>query len=122
MKTNIKSLFLLPVLIAALGLMPASRVAAQTFTTLHSFAISDGAVPYAGLMLSGNKLYGTTAFGLNPDDGSLEWNGGVFAVNTDGTGFTKLHGLGGDSLTLALLISSGNTLYGTTALGGAIAR
>src|SRR6266853_1327074 len=85
MKTNIKSLFLLPVLIAALGLMPASRVAAQTFTTVHSFAISDGAVPYAGLMLSGNKLYGTTALSGSSDAGT------VFAMKSDGTGFTNLY-------------------------------
>jgi uncharacterized repeat protein (TIGR03803 family) len=65
------------------------------FTTLHSFTVgtgddvyttnSDGANPYAGLILSGNTLYGTaTAGGLNG-------NGTVFAVNTDGTGFTNLH-------------------------------
>jgi len=35
MKT--KNLFVLPALIAVLNLLPAGRVTAQTFTTLHSF-------------------------------------------------------------------------------------
>jgi uncharacterized repeat protein (TIGR03803 family) len=44
----------------------------------------------------------------------------VFAVNTDGTGFTVLHtfnGLDGSDPQSALLLS-GNTLYGTTVGGG----
>jgi uncharacterized repeat protein (TIGR03803 family) len=96
MKTRLKNLFLLPALIAGLGLIPAGRVTAQTLTALHSFTAvadnssgyqtnSDGAYPYAGLILSGNTLYGTAASGGSSD------NGTVFAVNTDGTGFTTLH-------------------------------
>src|SRR6266853_1211137 len=83
MKT--KNLFLLAALIAGLGLIPAGRVTAQSFTTLHSFSGSDGANPYAGLISSGNTLYGTAAFGGSSD------NGTVFAVNTDGSGFTTLY-------------------------------
>jgi hypothetical protein len=46
MKARIKNLFLLPVLIAALGLIPAGRVTAQTFTNLHNFTFgSDGVAP-----------------------------------------------------------------------------
>jgi uncharacterized repeat protein (TIGR03803 family) len=93
---------------------------AQTFTTLHSFPnITDGAQPYAGLILSGNTLYGTTIYG------GLEGVGGtVFALTTNGTGFTTLHGFGvTDSANDGLqpydsLILSGNTLYGTTMYGG----
>jgi uncharacterized repeat protein (TIGR03803 family) len=66
------------------------------------------------LILSGNTLYGTTSRG-----GS--WNAGtVFAVNTDGTGFTTLHSLtnGSDGANpQAGLILSGNTLYGTAYWG-----
>src|SRR6266446_6596794 len=40
--TWLKNLFLLPALIAVLNFMPAGRVTAQTFTTLHSFT-GDGA-------------------------------------------------------------------------------
>ena len=78
MKTYIKNLFLLPALIAALGLTLTGRATAQTFTTLHSFAAggynsanpygnpytnSDGANPYDRLILSGNTLYGTASGG-----------------------------------------------------------
>src|SRR5450756_1849280 len=91
MKTFIKNLFLLPALIAGLGLIPVGRATAQTFTTLHSFTLlnnstnSDGANPYAGLILSGNNLYGTAY------QGGSSGNGTVFAVHTNGTGFTNLH-------------------------------
>ena len=46
---------------------------------------SDGAIPEAGLILSGNTLYGTTYWG------GTNGNGTVFAVNTNGTGFTTLY-------------------------------
>src|SRR5437764_998013 len=83
-------LFLLPALIAGLGLMPANRLMAQTFTVLHTFTSAsgpnatnnDGANPTASLVLSGSTLYGTATYG-----GSSGW-GTVFAVNSDGTGFT----------------------------------
>jgi uncharacterized repeat protein (TIGR03803 family) len=103
------------------------------FTTLHSFTAtspflnpygtlsppytnSDGAFPVAGLVLSGNTLYGTTSFG-----GSSGW-GTVFAINTNGTGFTTLHiftgGSDGAYPYTGTLILSGSTLYGTTTWGG----
>src|SRR5207237_1102571 len=122
-------LFLLPALIAGLGLILAGRIMAQTFRTLYSFTgldtnhfNSDGAYPYAGLILSGNTLYGTAT------GGGSSGNGTVFAVNTDGTGFTNLHsftardpGTGPNSdgaNPLVGLILSGNSLYGREARGG----
>src|SRR5208282_3109462 len=85
------------------------------FTTLYSFTNgSDGASPYGGLILSGNTLYGTAVHGGGSGFGT------VFAVNTNGTGFTTLYnftnGIDG-SEPEAPLILSGNTLFGT-ALGG----
>lgn len=82
--------------------------------TAHSYSSYtniDGGEPAAGLMLSGNTLYGTTYYG-----GS--WGvGTVFAINTDGSSFTNLHSFGtgsdGDH-PLGVLVMSGNTLYGTT--------
>jgi hypothetical protein len=66
MTTHIKNLFPLSVLLAGFVLILAAPVTAQTFTNLFSFTDgSDGAFPYAGLMLSGNTLYGTA-----PDGGS----------------------------------------------------
>ncbi|MBI3852990.1 MAG: hypothetical protein HY298_22280, partial [Verrucomicrobia bacterium] len=130
MKT--KNLFLLPALIAVINLIPAGRVTAQSFTTLYSFTAtadpyytnSDGGGPWAGLItnLSGNTLYGTAL------SGGSSGNGTVFAVNTDGTGFTNLHSFtarSGPNSTnsdganpWAGLVLSGNTLYGTAYIGG----
>src|SRR6266478_1956207 len=107
---------LLPALTVALGLVMTSQVTAQTFTKLYGFTGgNDGSAPYAGLILSSNTLYGTTAFG------GSSGNGTVFAVNTDGSGFTNLYGFtdGDDGgIPTASLILSGNTLYGTTTAGG----
>jgi uncharacterized repeat protein (TIGR03803 family) len=94
------------------------------FTNLYSFTglstgLSEGAYPQAGLILSGNTLYGTT-------DGEGFLNGApvagtIFAINTDGTGFTNLYTFGGindGGNPEASLVLSGNTLYGTTLTGG----
>src|SRR5882724_9204174 len=107
---------LLPALTVALGLVMTSQVTAQTFTNLYGFTGgNDGGAPYAGLILSGNTLYGTTTAG-----GSSS-NGTVFAVNTDGSGFTTLYSFtrGSDGANpYASLILSSNTLYGTASGGG----
>jgi uncharacterized repeat protein (TIGR03803 family) len=106
------------------------------FTTLHAFKAtgadssgfytnSDGACPYGALVLSGNTLYGSAYSGCSSG------NGTVFAVNTDGTGFTNLHcftasrtnssgfctNSDGASL-FGTLMLSGNTLYGVAQSGG----
>jgi uncharacterized repeat protein (TIGR03803 family) len=110
--------------IAGLYLIPAGGAAAQTFTTLYAFSPfvssvinGDGADPYAQLILSNGVLYGTT------ETGGLYGDGTVFAINTDGTGFTNLHSFRFDSLyegagPNSRLLLSGNTLYGTTEGGG----
>src|SRR6516164_3503317 len=107
-------LILFTALIASLSLIPAGPVAAQTFTTLHSFTGSDGANPQAGLIVSGNTLYGTARSGGSSREGT------VFSVNTDGTSFMTLHNFAFSNGTLpfAGLILSGNTLYGTAVEGG----
>ncbi len=131
MKTSPKNRFLLPALAAGFVLILAGPATAQTFTTLHSFTQistssygvytnSDGAEPYAGLILSGNTLYGTAR------TGGTSGNGTVFAVNTDGTGFTTLYSFtalnnntnSDGAQPFEGLILSGNTLYGTAGDGG----
>src|SRR5438477_12535127 len=98
MKTKNQSV--LHALVVVLGLILAGRMTAQTFTTLHNFTPlipsftnsdgtirhtnSDGSHSHADLILSGT-LYGTA------QDGGSSGSGTVFAVNTDGTGFTDLH-------------------------------
>ena len=119
-------------LLAGLGLILAGRTPAQTFTNLHSFSAtfspnftnSDGASPLGSLVFAGNTLYGTAPYG------GTNGNGTIFAVNTNGTGFTNLHSFTAISGThytnsdgynpQAGLILSGNTLYGTAQDGGTI--
>src|SRR6266702_2065076 len=81
-------LFLLPVLIAGLGFIPAGRVAAQTFTTMHSFTGGSDGTFGGGLIVSGNILYGTT-------DRGGSGNGSIFAISTGGTAFTNLYSFSG---------------------------
>ena len=120
------------------GTVFAVRTDGTGFTNLHSFTAtstnsflggytnSDGARPFAALVLSDNTLYGTTKSGGNSG------NGTVFALNTNGTGFTNLHSFTATTANafvgpypntdgvgpIAGLILSGNTLYGTTPYGG----
>jgi uncharacterized repeat protein (TIGR03803 family) len=100
------------------------------YTNLHHFAAgtlfpktnSNGALPQAGLVISGNRLYGTTT------TGGASANGTLFALNTDGTGFAVLYhfsGMSGDPGTNsggatphAALVLSGDTLYGSALNGG----
>jgi uncharacterized repeat protein (TIGR03803 family) len=119
-KTCAKNSFLLSTLITVLGFILAGRVMAQTFAVLHSFTDAsdpyftnrDGTFPSAGLLLSGNILYGTAS------SGGGSGNGTVFGVSTDGKGFTNLHSFNGVSdgnYPQAGLILLDNTLFGTTA-------
>jgi uncharacterized repeat protein (TIGR03803 family) len=95
------------------------------FTNLYHFTgAGDGAGPFGSLVLRGNTLYGTT------QDGGRWGNGTIFAIKTDGTGFTTLYSF--TALTahspfpinsdgahpVAGLTLSGNALYGTATGGG----
>ncbi len=107
------------------GVVFAVNTDGMGFTNLHNFTPtvqnssgvltnSDGANPYGGLVLSGNTLYGATG------DGGSFGAGTVFAIHTDGTGFTNLYNFnatndGGGSKSMIL---AGNTLYGTAQSGG----
>ncbi len=90
----------------------------HTFSETPFYTNSDGASPSAGLVLSGNTLYGTANAG--GPFGFPYGNGTVFAVNTDGTAFQTLHAFtgGNDGANPpGGLVLSGNTLYGTTSPG-----
>jgi rhamnogalacturonan endolyase len=82
------------------------------YTVLWNFSGgSDGGNPFAGLLLSGNTLYGTAY------NGGSSGYGVIFAVNTDGSGFSNLYSFTGGldcGNPAAGLILSGSTLYGTT--------
>lgn len=109
MKSSWRRFFL-----AAAWLLAVTRSEAVSFTNIYQFNGPDGAVPYSGVVLSGNVLYGTTVQGGSNNVGT------VFRVNLDGTDFTNLHQFNGNdgSSPQSDLILSGGTLYGTTLLGG----
>src|SRR5437868_6145597 len=67
-------------------LMLGAGLHAQQLTTLHSFAAGEeGGNPYGGLTLFSNVLFGTASLANSSGLGA------VFALNTNGTGFTLLH-------------------------------
>jgi uncharacterized repeat protein (TIGR03803 family) len=89
------------------------------YTNLYSFQRGGGAnttganlYDFAGLVLAGKVLYGTTSVSGSGGQGT------VFQMNTDGTGFTVLHSFqytdGGQPLAVLL---SGGTLYGAAVVG-----
>jgi len=102
------------------------------FSVLHSFTASttnssgtltnyDGANP-CGLILAKNTLYGTAG-------GGIGGSGVVFALTTDGTGFTNLHSFTEGPCYSYItnsdganpnggLVLSGDTLYGSASSGG----
>jgi uncharacterized repeat protein (TIGR03803 family) len=92
-----------------------------TFKTIHNFDGTDGANPYANLMLATDgNLYGTTGFGGN--NGSQA--GTIFKITPSGT-FTSVYNfcsqtfcLDGANSRTPLFQSTNGTLYGTTGQGG----
>jgi uncharacterized repeat protein (TIGR03803 family) len=98
------------------GTVFAVNINGSNYMILHSFSDSDGAEPEAALVLSGKTLYGTTLVGGR----NAFYSGTVFALNTDGSGFTTLYNFtnGVDGYGPNGLVLSGNTLYGTTQRGG----
>lgn len=123
-ETRVRRLTLVPALIVSLGLLSVGAVKAQPFNILHTFTATssaggtnaDGATPAAGLFLSGNILYGATT------SGGTNGIGTVFAINTDGTGFTNLYNASNFgsfvSSPSSPLVRSGGNLYGLSLLGG----
>src|SRR5256885_3204049 len=82
-RTHSDKLLLLSLATAGLGLILPGPLTAQTFTTMHSFYLygGDGANPYAGVVLSGDTMYGTTLYG------GSSGNGAAFKGSINGTGF-----------------------------------
>ena len=74
--------------LVTLCLLNTSPAAGQSFVNLHNFTpftTVDGASPNGGMAQGGNTLYGVTAAG-----GSA-YNGTVFKINTDGSGYAVLY-------------------------------
>jgi uncharacterized repeat protein (TIGR03803 family) len=86
-----------------------------TFTTLHSFDMTDGGYPQPGLVQgTDGNLYGTTYFG------GANGAGTVFKITPSGT-LTTLHSFdftGGGNPIAGLVQDTNGTFYGTTEFGG----
>jgi uncharacterized repeat protein (TIGR03803 family) len=88
------------------------------FTVLrYFFSATDGALPLAGLVQGADsRLYGTTS------EGGANGAGAIFAIATDGTGFTVLRPLAssvfGATPLAGLIQGTDGRLYGTTSTGG----
>ena len=91
-----------------------------TETVLHSFDVTDGLRPWAGLIMdTGGNLYSTTSQGGTGSGGT------VFELSNSGSGWTEtvLHNLdyfGGDgwSPQAGVIRDSAGNFYGTTYYGG----
>lgn len=106
-----KSFFLF---VLFLGQLPA--MTQQVTTTIHGFLGTDGSYP-CSLAVSGNRIYGAAEYGVN-SIASGSGYGGIFAVNTDGSGFTNLIKFSNywgatNGANPTSIVLSGNTLYGT---------
>ncbi len=82
------------------------------YTDLIDFNGAQGALPYYALTISGNVMYGTTAFG------GANGAGCIFSVNTDGSNYQDIHDFtgspadGGNPFCSLILLNG--VLYGTT--------
>ncbi len=89
-------------------------------TLLHSFvAGTDGSMPWSDLVQSGTTLYGTTAHGGSPGDGTL------FSYDVQTNTYKILHGFTGSSNgsePYGGIVQSGSTLYGLALGGGSSGR
>ena len=102
------------------GMVFRMNVDGSGYTNLHEFAfsISDGAYPFGSMTLSDNMLYGATY------TGGASFDGVVFRMNVDGSGYTNLHEFAGGSGDgthpyYGSLTLSSNTFYDMTPAGGA---
>jgi uncharacterized repeat protein (TIGR03803 family) len=96
------------------------------FRLLHSFDGLQGALPWGGMVLGGDTLYGSVrANGIVETNGYVSdvGNGVVFKLNTNGTDYALLHDFSGSTISQPSgdLSLFGNILYGAT-MSGAIYR
>jgi uncharacterized repeat protein (TIGR03803 family) len=100
------------------GIIFSVKTNGTAFTNLYNFTGGpDGANPYAGVVLSGNMLFGSSTYGGIATNG----NGSVFSFSTGDRAFGTLYTFsdGVDGFTpQAAVVLAGGVLYGTTTYGG----
>ncbi len=93
-----------------------------TFSVVHSFNLTDGDAPYAGLLQAPNgNFYGTTSEGITVGHGCSVGCGTVFEITPAGA-VTTLHvfqGPDGYFPEAPLIRGADSNFYGTTSNGGA---
>lgn len=90
------------------------------FTNFHNFNTAGGYAPQGGITFSSNLLYGAANGGYDSSKVN-SGSGTIFAIGTNGMGFTNLYTFSGGSdggKPQGHLELFGNTLYGTTQEGG----
>lgn len=90
-----------------------SLLAQNGFFTVHNFGTNNGNIsgsPYAGVVVSGGTIFGTTESG----------SGRVFECNTDGSGFTNLYTFGGQANPVAGVVLNNGLLFGATENPGVV--
>jgi uncharacterized repeat protein (TIGR03803 family) len=93
----------------------------NNYKVLHNFDSIHGKYPTGQMVASGNKLFGSTFYGGNYYDPSIQGGIGIiFTIDTGGNNFKILLNFNdtNGSLPYTSLLLSGNTLYGTTTGGG----
>ena len=106
--------------VTAFGLFASDAAAVDA--VLHNFSggANDGTNPSGSLVSSGTTLYGMSRQGGSSSNNGF---GTIFAMNTDGSGFSLVHKFSfsandGDTPTFGSLTVAGQTLYGMTSQGG----
>ena len=113
-RTVLATAFALTLLIVGGAVIQPAR--AQTFTVLHSFSVTDGGTPLAGLTMdAAGNLYGTTS------GGGAHGAGTVFKLDPSGQEallYSFAGGADGGTPQSDLIIDAAGNLYGTTTFGG----
>lgn len=104
---------------SGLGTIFSYELTQKKFIVLHSFGpntTNDGLNPFGSLILNNTTLYGTTRLGGTFTSGT------VFQINTDGTGYARVHDFQGGTFDGANPIDNvilvNGVLYGMTEAGG----
>jgi len=105
------SAYALPLLFATTAI----TLPAQTFTTLHSFDVTDGATPYAGLVqATDGNLYGTTYYGGAHNSGTVFKITAAGKLTTLYSFCSQINCADGMSPWAGLIQATDGNLYGTT--------
>jgi uncharacterized repeat protein (TIGR03803 family) len=87
-----------------------------SYQVLRSLAFSEGSSPIGNLEIAGSRVYGTT------QGGGTNGGGTAYSMNLDGSDFQVLHtfrgGLNDGLQPLGGVTVIGDTVYGTTGMGG----